>query len=121
MENDEEIKVTIRTGTSTNPPVLNQVQQDDIVYEVELVFDIIEWPVEHKHMNTRSNARSLLSLNCEKYTTPRRETMCSICLSDFKEGDNVSVLPKCKHTFHYDCLADWIKLKNNCPLCRLKI
>jgi hypothetical protein len=37
---------------------------------------------------------------------------CSICMSQFEEGDAVAVGP-CpqKHTFHYSCLENWVKVK----------
>lgn len=45
---------------------------------------------------------------------------CSICLEDFKGGDNVITL-QCKHIFHENCLTNWfIKQNSNkieCPIC----
>jgi len=26
---------------------------------------------------------------------------------------------KCNHYFCYNCFAQWMKIKNNCPLCRV--
>ena len=51
-------------------------------------------------------------------------TNCSICLEDCKANhqDPNCVLLKCKHTFHIDCIKNWILSgqPNNirCPLCR---
>lgn len=50
--------------------------------------------------------------NCEKCT-------CSICLESYNEQD-IYIL-HCEHSFHRDCLNEWIKQKPNCPLCRLRI
>jgi alpha-D-ribose 1-methylphosphonate 5-triphosphate synthase subunit PhnH len=25
---------------------------------------------------------------------------------------------KCSHSFHSDCLKDWLKIKSTCPLCK---
>jgi hypothetical protein len=41
---------------------------------------------------------------------------CMICLADFEPEDRVGKLP-CNHTFHVDCLKEWVKRKNHCPLC----
>ena len=43
---------------------------------------------------------------------------CSICLEDFKEGDDVSPLP-CdnRHYFHTKCIKDWAHSHLYCPLC----
>lgn len=43
---------------------------------------------------------------------------CSICLSDYKDSDVVSVIPDCSHMFHKDCNDEWLRLHATCPLCR---
>jgi hypothetical protein len=43
---------------------------------------------------------------------------CSICLLDFKLNDNISLLNKCGHKFHSECLNIWISQKNVCPFCK---
>jgi len=45
---------------------------------------------------------------------------CSICLDNYKVGDEVRQLP-CKHEFHMSCVDHWLKLKKDCPLCRSNI
>lgn len=40
---------------------------------------------------------------------------CGICLSDIPE-DEIGVTI-CGHLFCYECLTDWIKVKNKCPYC----
>ena len=41
---------------------------------------------------------------------------CSICLASLK-GKEVKIAI-CNHSFHKTCLDDWLKEKENCPLCR---
>ncbi|KAL3634125.1 hypothetical protein CASFOL_021179 [Castilleja foliolosa] len=41
---------------------------------------------------------------------------CAVCLDEFY-GD-VGVLVNCGHKFHVGCINEWLKEKNNCPLCR---
>merc|ERR1712232_1368225 len=50
-----------------------------------------------------------VSLDVDDYT-------CSICLCEIEDGDRVGKLT-CKHTFHADCLKQWLRRKNCCPLC----
>jgi Ring finger domain len=43
---------------------------------------------------------------------------CVICLRAIDEGEKVRILPKCKHTFHIECVDQWLGLCSMCPLCR---
>ncbi|KAM1161119.1 hypothetical protein ACFX2B_000248 [Malus domestica] len=55
------------------------------------------------------------------YTKKLKATECSVCFSDFEEGDKVREL-KCKHTFHKHCLDKWLQQYwATCPLCRTKV
>lgn len=42
---------------------------------------------------------------------------CAICLDRLEQGDVIGDIP-CEHVFHKDCLKDWLKKKNRCPLCQ---
>ena len=41
--------------------------------------------------------------------------VCVICLDNI--ACNFSIT-KCNHKFHTNCLQEWYKYKNNCPICR---
>ncbi|KAM7277218.1 hypothetical protein ACFE04_019084 [Oxalis oulophora] len=43
---------------------------------------------------------------------------CAVCLSVFEEGEEVRQLPRCKHSFHGDCIDMWLYSHHDCPLCR---
>lgn len=49
-----------------------------------------------------------------------RGTMCDICLLEFEVDDEVAWSPNlnCSHTFHKDCILDWLMRKQSCPSCR---
>jgi hypothetical protein len=40
---------------------------------------------------------------------------CPICLD---KNDKEWVTTKCNHRFHRDCLNEWMKISNTCPICR---
>ncbi|KAI3852301.1 hypothetical protein MKX03_018946 [Papaver bracteatum] len=46
---------------------------------------------------------------------------CSVCLSEFEEGETLRLLPKCSHAFHLPCIDTWLRNHKNCPLCRAPI
>ncbi|XP_043694644.1 E3 ubiquitin-protein ligase RING1-like [Telopea speciosissima] len=42
---------------------------------------------------------------------------CMICLDKFKNGVDITPLPG-SHSFHTQCIINWLEHKNLCPLCR---
>ncbi|GAB4862047.1 hypothetical protein Ancab_037301 [Ancistrocladus abbreviatus] len=45
-------------------------------------------------------------------------TDCAVCLNEFKEEENLRLMPNCQHAFHLPCIDTWLKSQSNCPLCR---
>ncbi|GKB90604.1 RING-H2 finger protein ATL2-like protein [Tanacetum coccineum] len=46
---------------------------------------------------------------------------CAVCLSEFETGETGRVLPKCKHSFHTECIDMWFHSNSTCPLCRATV
>lgn len=46
-----------------------------------------------------------------------KQTACVICMSPFKNGQRIRVLP-CQHEYHNKCIARWLKMNSSCPICR---
>jgi len=47
---------------------------------------------------------------------------CAICMIDFTDDDEIVPLPCNKaHVFHEECIAQWLKQKTTCPLCRAPV
>ncbi|CAL0325398.1 unnamed protein product [Lupinus luteus] len=44
---------------------------------------------------------------------------CAVCLSEFEDGETGRVLPRCKHSFHIECIDMWFVSHSTCPLCRV--
>ena len=55
-------------------------------------------------------------------TVPRRvsqPSQCTICMNDFREDDELKVLPCSElHCFHTSCIQQWLCKQASCPLCR---
>ena len=45
---------------------------------------------------------------------------CSICLENYKNGDDSIILP-CIHIFHSECIKKWMKKNGVCPICKFRI
>ncbi|KAG8048194.1 hypothetical protein GUJ93_ZPchr0008g12660 [Zizania palustris] len=45
---------------------------------------------------------------------------CVICHVEFEEGELLVSLP-CKHSYHSDCINQWLQLSKVCPLCSAEV
>ena len=48
------------------------------------------------------------------------DTLCLICMVPLDEGEMIGDL-SCGHNYHVDCLKEWLKRRNVCPLCSVKV
>uniref|UniRef100_A0A804P3U6 sucrose synthase n=1 Tax=Zea mays TaxID=4577 RepID=A0A804P3U6_MAIZE len=46
------------------------------------------------------------------------DAMCSICLSEYRDGETLRVMPECRHGFHVACLDAWLSRSASYPVCR---
>ena len=61
------------------------------------------------------NEIPITTVEDQKFNEP-----CSICLTDFKKGEEVYFLP-CIHCYHILCLRKWVKSHKTCPTCKFRI
>eukprot|EP00268_Persea_americana_P069560 TRINITY_DN9898_c0_g1_i2.p1 TRINITY_DN9898_c0_g1~~TRINITY_DN9898_c0_g1_i2.p1 ORF type:complete len:639 (+),score=125.43 TRINITY_DN9898_c0_g1_i2:395-2311(+) len=45
------------------------------------------------------------------------DTKCSICQEEYEAGDEMGKLG-CEHRYHLECVNQWLRLKNWCPICK---
>ncbi|KAK4783353.1 hypothetical protein SAY86_007727 [Trapa natans] len=71
--------------------------------------------------STWTDSVSALIPSC-KYSSSDRpaaeERTCSVCLGEFKDGEDVRILPRCLHPFHVPCVDMWLYSHPDCPVCR---
>ncbi|KAK1396270.1 RING-type E3 ubiquitin transferase [Heracleum sosnowskyi] len=48
----------------------------------------------------------------------RQSAECAVCLGEFEDNQELRTLPKCKHSFHVDCIDMWLYSHPSCPTCR---
>ncbi|XP_010316970.1 probable E3 ubiquitin-protein ligase ZFP1 [Solanum lycopersicum] len=63
-----------------------------------------------------------LSIKVHTYQLPKSTCLdgkerCSICLDDYYDKEKLIQII-CGHLYHLDCIREWIKLKNFCPICK---
>ena len=49
-----------------------------------------------------------------------KNSVCAICLEDFIIGESLTLCP-CGHCYHKKCIRGWLRLKNCCPLCKVRV
>ena len=79
------------------------------------------FPRPPRHASLRYDTESLrylIELD-EDVGKSEREEVCAVCLDPI-EDNCVASGYACKHTYHYDCLMDWVQQHNHddCPQCR---
>ena len=54
---------------------------------------------------------------------PSSKAECSICLEGYCSGEKVCLSKNsdCPHVFHQECIAEWLKRHDKCPLCRVDL
>ncbi|XP_043715588.1 RING-H2 finger protein ATL67-like [Telopea speciosissima] len=55
---------------------------------------------------------------CKQRDRGSGDSMCSICLCDYKDGEMLRMMPDCRHFFHLCCIDAWLRLNASCPVCR---
>lgn len=43
---------------------------------------------------------------------------CTICYEPFGQDDSICLIKKCEHSFHRDCVIEWLEKSKTCPTCR---
>ncbi|KAE8672728.1 E3 ubiquitin ligase BIG BROTHER-related [Hibiscus syriacus] len=45
---------------------------------------------------------------------------CVVCRVDYEDGDSLTVL-SCKHSYHRECINNWLKINKVCPICSAEV
>ncbi|KAF8081644.1 hypothetical protein N665_0873s0016 [Sinapis alba] len=45
---------------------------------------------------------------------------CVICRLDYEDDDDLILLP-CKHSYHSECINNWLKINKICPVCSAEV
>lgn len=112
---------------SSNPISLNAIQPNENVQNfVSLLLSNLHGSLNNllndslNNVDFKNNNLEQTKKFIEKRTSICKEDeKCTICFETMKDVKIVET--SCKHKFCYTCLFEWIKKKDNCPLCRKKL
>lgn len=134
---DTKCQTIIRTGnispahSDSSSESTSTCSSDDQLHHHQYPF---HQPQPWRSYRERENYEQLLDL-AEKLSDPNRFnqvdvqqffsyryktsilTSCVICMSHFKNGQHIRVLP-CQHEYHSKCIARWFTMNSSCPICR---
>lgn len=57
----------------------------------------------------------------DEFLSTCHDTQCAVCLGDYQTGDKIQQLPACNHSFHVQCIDEWLAKNVTCPICRTPV
>ncbi|CAI9117180.1 OLC1v1018526C1 [Oldenlandia corymbosa var. corymbosa] len=69
-------------------------------------------------MGLKKEVREMLPIIVFKESFSVNDTQCSVCLGDYQAEEKLQQIPSCGHTFHVECIDNWLSTRATCPLCR---
>lgn len=121
---DESAGISVGTGMSTIGSVINSAMteavalhsQNNTPYKLrpasELDLQVLEPETLSMNEDALEHLRSKPGEGCVE---------CAVCMEELQLGAKILRLPVCQHYFHADCLMNWFRLQNWCPVCRTPI
>jgi hypothetical protein len=52
---------------------------------------------------------------------PFQQDTCTLCLCDYDDGDELTLLNSCGHAYHNGCIAEHFSKNTTCPVCRKSV
>lgn len=68
--------------------------------------------------NRRGASQELI--NTLPHILASEESECNICLDTIAAQEKVTILT-CTHSFHSECVDQWLKIKSCCPVCKTSL
>ncbi|KAG8633499.1 RING-H2 finger protein ATL7 isoform X2 [Manihot esculenta] len=72
-------------------------------------------------LGLKKELREMLPIIVYKESFSVKDTQCPVCLGDYEAEDRLQQIPACGHTFHMECIDQWLANHVTCPLCRLSL
>ncbi|XP_059441779.1 RING-H2 finger protein ATL39-like [Corylus avellana] len=52
---------------------------------------------------------------------PFQQDTCTLCLCNYDDGDELTLLSSCGHAYHNGCIAEHFSRNTTCPVCRKSV
>ncbi|KVH96716.1 hypothetical protein Ccrd_001193 [Cynara cardunculus var. scolymus] len=109
----------VAVARDDNRDTWDDVDPDELSYEELLALGEV--------VGTESrglSADSIASLRSVVYKTQNSHNgsseTCVICRLDYEDGDNL-ILLSCKHSYHSECITNWLQINKVCPVCSTEV
>eukprot|EP00980_Cylindrotheca_fusiformis_P008383 scaffold1772_cov80-Cylindrotheca_fusiformis.AAC.11 len=106
--------------SNTDPKVLRKQDNDDSSIDNDDETDsVIQLSAADKDEPFGLSLRFLLST----WRRPTKNDECVICLEGYEARQTIctATTTQCNHVFHQDCMEEWLKDHDNCPMCRVNL
>lgn len=108
-------------NTFMNNPFFNQMILSNNHEFDRGIIQLIQQVMNHEHPVSDEIINELPVINIDdpnKLEADKKQ--CVICLADYQNGEKAIILP-CIHLFHSDCIKNWFRTQNTCPICKFKL
>ena len=88
-----------------------------------IIYNIIVYKT-HRVIPIINLTNQLKNLIFEPQPNENEDFFCVICQQNYEETkDNPDYvkIPYCNHSFHFECIKNWLSIKQICPLCNQQI
>ncbi len=95
-------------------------------YNSNNFMEFVQQMLQHAHGNYDNPVENDLLSSLPEFPIedinklPEDKKDCIVCLTKYENKENAIILP-CTHFFHKDCIKDWFKRQNTCPICKFAI
>ncbi|KAG5221866.1 zinc finger family protein [Salix suchowensis] len=96
-----------------------EVDPDELSYEELLALGEVVG-TESRGLSAATIA-SLPSINYKTGSSQNGSNdSCVICRLDYEDGETLTLL-SCKHSYHSECINNWLKINKACPVCNTEV
>ncbi|XP_011002253.1 PREDICTED: E3 ubiquitin ligase BIG BROTHER-related isoform X2 [Populus euphratica] len=96
-----------------------EVDPDELSYEELLALGEVVG-IESRGLSADIIA-SLASINYKAGSSQNGSNdTCVICRLDYEDGETLTLL-SCKHSYHSECINNWLKINKVCPVCSTEV